>query len=94
LVDQGNQAINLINLINRSKNGRISAMNSEITVRPIIESDLEDIRALFYRCYGENYPYTEFYSDEWLKRSIYGDSYLSLLAEVDGQVVGTASVNV
>jgi GNAT superfamily N-acetyltransferase len=47
---------------------------------------------LFYRCYGVNYPYTEFYSDEWLKRSIYGDSYLSLLAEVGGKVVGTASV--
>lgn len=67
-------------------------MKSEIIVRPVVESDLEDIRALFYRSYGENYPYKEFYSDEWLKRSIYGDSYLSLLAEVDGQVVGTASV--
>jgi predicted N-acetyltransferase YhbS len=67
-------------------------MHSEIVVRPIVESDLEEIRALFYRCYGVNYPYTEFYSDEWLKRSIYGDSYLSLLAEVGGKVVGTASV--
>lgn len=67
-------------------------MNSEIIVRPVLESDLPEIRALFYRCYGENYPYSEFYSDEWLKRSIYGDSYLSLLAEVDGIVAGTASV--
>jgi predicted N-acetyltransferase YhbS len=47
---------------------------------------------LFYRCYGEDYPYTEFYNDVWLKRSIYGDSYLSLLAERGGAVVGTASV--
>lgn len=70
----------------------MNPMNTEISVRPIVESDLEEIRSLFYRCYGENYPYTEFYSDEWLKRSIYGDSYLSLLAQIDGQVVGTASV--
>jgi predicted N-acetyltransferase YhbS len=67
-------------------------MNSEIIVRPIVESDLEAIRSLFYRCYGEDYPYTEFYNDVWLKRSIYGDSYLSLLAERGGAVVGTASV--
>ena len=53
----------------------------EVTVRPINESDLPAIRKLFYRSYGENYPYKEFYSDEWLKRSIYQDSYLSLLAE-------------
>jgi CRP/FNR family cyclic AMP-dependent transcriptional regulator len=64
----------------------------EVTVRPIHESDLPAIRKLFYRSYGENYPYKEFYSDEWLKRSIYQDSYLSLLAEARGEVVGTASV--
>lgn len=63
-----------------------------VTVRPIQESDLPAIRKLFYRSYGENYPYKEFYSDEWLKRSIYQDSYLSLLAEAGGRVVGTASV--
>lgn len=67
-------------------------MESEIVVRPIVETDLEDVQALFYRSYGENYPYSEFYNDEWLKRSIYGNSYLSLLAEKDGKVVGTASV--
>lgn len=66
--------------------------NLDVTVRPINESDLPAIRKLFYRSYGENYPYKEFYSDEWLKRSIYQDSYLSLLAEADGRVVGTASV--
>ncbi len=67
-------------------------VNNKVHVREITEDDLEAIRALFYRCYGEDYPYKEFYSDEWLKRSIYQDSYLSLLAELDGEVVGTASV--
>ncbi len=67
-------------------------MASSIRVRPVTEADLEGIRNLFYRSYGENYPYKEFYSDEWLKRSIYQDSYLSLLAEADDHIVGTASV--
>ena len=67
-------------------------MNAKITVREVTESDLEGVRELFYRSYGEDYPYKEFYSDEWLKRSIYQDSYLFLLAEINQQVVGTASV--
>lgn len=67
-------------------------MKSEVSVRRIAESDVKAIQKLFVRCYGENYPYKDFYSDEWLKRSIYQDSYLSLLAELDGEVVGTASV--
>ncbi len=67
-------------------------MSLTIQVRTVSESDLPAVRDLFYRCYGEEYPYKEFYSDEWLKRSIYQDSYLFLLAEMGGQVVGTASV--
>lgn len=67
-------------------------MGSAVEVRAVTEADLPAVRHLFYRSYGEDYPYKEFYSDEWLKRSIYQDSYLFLLAEVDGQVAGTASV--
>jgi GNAT superfamily N-acetyltransferase len=67
-------------------------MPSTIRVRTVAEADLPAVRDLFYRCYGEDYPYKEFYSDEWLKRSIYQDSYLFLLAEKGNQVVGTASV--
>lgn len=67
-------------------------MKPTVTVRTVTEDDLDAVRRLFYRSYGEDYPYKEFYSDGWLKRSIYQDSYLFLLAEIDGRVVGTASV--
>jgi GNAT superfamily N-acetyltransferase/uncharacterized protein YneF (UPF0154 family) len=67
-------------------------MNPPIQVRPVQEDDLSAVRELFYLSYGEEYPYKEFYSDEWLKRSIYQDRYLFLLAEIDGRIVGTASV--
>ena len=65
---------------------------TQINVRPVAEADLPAIRELFYRSYGENYPYKAFYDDEWLKRSIYQDSYLFLLAERHNIIVGTASV--
>lgn len=64
----------------------------KVKVRTVTEADLPAIRDLFYRSYGEDYPYKEFYNDDWLKRSIYQDSYLFLLAELKGKVVGTASV--
>ena len=67
-------------------------MPTAVQVREVAEPDLPAVRDLFYRCYGEDYPYKEFYSDEWLKRSIYQNSYLFLLAEIEGEVVGTASV--
>ncbi|MCA9973806.1 MAG: GNAT family N-acetyltransferase [Anaerolineales bacterium] len=67
-------------------------MSAEIQVRRVTEADLPAVRRLFYRCYGEDYPYKEFYSDEWLKRSVYQDSYLFLLAELGGEVLGTASI--
>lgn len=65
---------------------------TDVIVRHVKEKDIPAVRHLFHRSYGEDYPYKEFYSDEWLKRSIYQDSYLFLLAELDGQVCGTASV--
>jgi GNAT superfamily N-acetyltransferase len=67
-------------------------MASAINVRQVTEADLPAVRNLFYRSYGEDYPYKEFYDDEWLKRSIYQDSYLFLLAEIGKDVLGTASV--
>ncbi len=67
-------------------------MTVKVNVRPVTEDDLPAVRDLFYRSYGEEYPYKEFYNDEWLKRSIYQDSYLFLLAEQGSKVVGTASV--
>lgn len=67
-------------------------MSEDVLVRTVTEADLPAIRDLFYRSYGEDYPYKAFYSDEWLKRSIYQDSYLFLLAEIENKIVGTASV--
>lgn len=66
--------------------------SAPIHVRQFNEADIPAVRALYYDVYGQSYPYKAFYDDEWLKRSIYQDSYLSLVAEVGGRIAGTASV--
>ena len=67
-------------------------MSIPIQIRQFTERDIPAVRSLYYDVYGQSYPYKAFYDDEWLKRSIYQDSYLSLVAEVEGRIAGTASV--
>lgn len=63
-----------------------------ITIREALEADVEPIRQVFIAVYGHDYPYRRFYDPEWLKRSIFSDDILTLVAELDGEIVGTASV--
>lgn len=63
-----------------------------ITVRLATDRDVEALRDLFMSRYGEDYPYPEFYDTEWLKRSVYDDKTLVVVAETDGAIVATGSV--
>lgn len=67
---------------------------AELIVREAIEEDVQGIRDVFEAIYGEHYPYSSFYDEWWLKRSIYSDDILLIVAEdVDtGDIRGTASV--
>ncbi len=65
-----------------------------IIVRPAEEHDIEGIRDIFLHVYGKDYPYKEFYDTKWLKRAIFNDHGLMLVA-VEPQtntLTGTASV--
>jgi len=66
----------------------------DVMIREAVESDIEGIREIFLRVYGEDYPYTQFYDRTWLKRSVFNDDILMLVAEdeADGRLLGTASV--
>ncbi|MEX2468063.1 MAG: GNAT family N-acetyltransferase [Gemmatimonadota bacterium] len=59
------------------------------------EEDIGAIREIFLETYGEDYPYRDFYDSEWLKRAIYGDHMLMVVAEdtASGSVLGTGSVD-
>ena len=65
-----------------------------IRVREACEEDVGQIREIFLAVYGTDYPHQELYDELWLKRSVFTDDALILVAEdVDsGRVVGTASV--
>jgi CRP-like cAMP-binding protein/GNAT superfamily N-acetyltransferase len=66
----------------------------ELEVRLAEEQDVAQIRDIFIAVYGKNYPYKEFYDPQWIKRSIFNDQVLMLVAEDPDtkQIGGTASV--
>ena len=65
-----------------------------IRVREAREEDVGQIREIFLAVYGADYPHRELYDELWLKRSVFTDDVLILVAEdtESGRVVGTASV--
>ncbi|MDH5667693.1 MAG: GNAT family N-acetyltransferase [Nitrospira sp.] len=65
-----------------------------IRVREACEEDVGQIREIFLAVYGTDYPHQELYDELWLKRSVFTDDALILVAEdvESGRVVGTASV--
>jgi len=65
-----------------------------IQCRVANESDAPWIREIFESTYGEDYVYPEFYEEPFLKKLIYSDDTLVLVAQDDDkdEIVGTASV--
>lgn len=64
-----------------------------IHVREARDDDAEAIRELFVAGYGDEYAVPDFYDTHWLKKRIFGDDTLMLVAEDDrAGLVGTASV--
>lgn len=50
-------------------------------IRPITENDVDGVINLYKICYGESYPYQDFYKPHWIKKGIYNDSMYWLIAE-------------
>ncbi len=63
-----------------------------VEIREAREQDVDGVRDLFVSVYGEDYPFTDFYSTDWLKKSVFGDDTLFLIAEDGKDVVATGSV--
>lgn len=67
---------------------------STIVIREADEIDVPEIRSLFKAAYGSDYAFPSFYDETFLKRLIYNDDCLMLVAidsEAD-KILGTASV--
>jgi GNAT superfamily N-acetyltransferase len=65
-----------------------------IRVREARDTDVGQIRDIFHAVYGDDYPHRELYDEIWLKRAVFTEDALVLVAEEaeTGRVVGTASV--
>ena len=65
-----------------------------IEIRQARESDVAGIRDIFLASYSVDYPYAAFYEERELKRLIYGDDTLMLVAteSANDEILGTASV--
>ncbi len=72
---------------------RASQAPIPVEIRPAGESDVSAIQNLFGVCYGDRYSHPEFISAEYLRKMIYTDNSLVLVAEdSDARIVATASV--
>ncbi len=65
-----------------------------MVVREADEADATHISAIFRATYGDDYAYPEFYDEKLLKKMIFSDDTIVLVAErtEDGLILGTASV--
>ena len=68
---------------------------TNIQTREAREDDVDAIREIFRETYGEDYAFRDFYDRGWLKRAIYGDHMVMVVAqdEGDGTILGTGSVD-
>jgi GNAT superfamily N-acetyltransferase len=65
-----------------------------ITIRPAQETDVEGIIEIYLATYGQDYAYPKYYEEFEIKKLIFSDETLMLVAEdpENGRIVGTASV--
>ncbi len=61
-------------------------------IREAREADVQQVRDLFVHTYGVDYPFQQFYDTGWLKKAVFSDDTLFMVAENGGQVVATGSV--
>lgn len=68
--------------------------SDDINIRIAQEADAGAICEVFQATYGKDYPYSQFYDIQQLKKLIYADDTVVVVAEdlETGQILGTASV--
>ena len=62
-----------------------------MNIREFREADIEAVIELFRKNYGDDYAIPEFYDPAWVKRGIYSDHIIWLVAEEDGKILGSGA---
>ena len=67
---------------------------SDIIIRDAHDGDAEKISEVFHAVYGEDYPYKQFYDPSRIKKIIYSDDAVMIVAEdqESKRIFGTSSV--
>ncbi|UCF46411.1 MAG: GNAT family N-acetyltransferase, partial [Myxococcales bacterium] len=66
---------------------------AKVSIRSANEGDVTAIQGLFVVCYGDRYSHPEFVSPAYLRKMMYSDNSIVLVAEDDeGEIIATASV--
>ena len=64
-----------------------------VSIRSAREADVPEIQRLFKLCYGDRYSHPEFVSAAYLRKMMYSDNSIVLVADEAGEgVIATASV--
>ncbi len=61
-------------------------------VRSISETDVDIVIDIYKNCYGDDYPYKDFYSPAWIKKGVFADEIHWLVVETDDGVEGSGAV--
>ncbi len=75
-------------------NDQATSKPTTFRVREATDNDVAQIRDTFLAVYGQDYAHPQYYDLNLLKKMVYADDTLLLVAEdtTDGRIVGTASV--
>jgi len=65
---------------------------AEPVIRPVTEVDVGAVVELYRAVYGDSFPYREFYDAQWIKKGVFDDDMVWVVAEHGGQLVGSAAV--
>ncbi len=67
----------------------------QIGIRLATDADVAGIAGLYRACYGDDYPFEEFYDHEWIKRGVYDAGIRWFVAAADrgqGRLLGSSAV--
>jgi len=64
----------------------------ERELRPIDEQDIDQVIEIYRGCYGDDYPYKDFYKPTWIKKGVFDDSITWVVSAEGDKICGTGAV--
>jgi ribosomal protein S18 acetylase RimI-like enzyme len=65
--------------------------SEDFNIRVASDADVDAAKKLFIGAYGEDYPFKQFYDTSWLKKAVFDEDTLFLVARDGADIIGTVS---